>query len=200
MSVGGVVLAAGRSARMGESKALLEIDGETFLERAIGILQGGGCGVVAVVLAAGDAGRRAGELARARGALAVENRLEAAEQIDSLRIGLAALPAEAEAAIALPVDHPLADAQTVAALIRTFHSSGAPIVRPVYRDRPGHPVLFARAVWEELADPDLAEGARDVVHRHAEEIRDVAIDDRGVTVDVDTPDDYLREVAPGGSP
>jgi molybdenum cofactor cytidylyltransferase len=149
MKVGGIVLAAGRSSRMGKSKALLDIDGETFLERAIGILLGGGCESVTVVLAPGEAAGRPGDLARARGAGPIENPLEGAEQIDSL---------------------------------------------PVYRDRPGHPVLFARAVWAELADSDLEEGARDVVHRHAEEIRDVAIDDRGVTVDVDTPDDYEREV------
>ena len=194
MKVGGIVLAAGRSSRMGKSKALLDIDGETFLERAIGILLGGGCESVTVVLAPGEAAGRPGDLARARGAGPIENPLEGAEQIDSLRLGLEALPDDAEAAIALPVDHPLANAATVAALIRTFRSTRAPIVRPVYRDRPGHPVLFARAVWAELADSDLEEGARDVVHRHAEEIRDVAIDDRGVTVDVDTPDDYEREV------
>lgn len=195
MSVGGIVLAAGRSSRMGESKALLEIGGETFLERAIGILLEGGCKTVAVVLAAGEASGRPGELARGRGARPVENPLENAQQIDSLRVGLEALPDDAEAAIALPVDHPLANAGTVAALIRTFRSSGGPIVRPVYHDQPGHPVLFARELWAELADPDLEEGARDVVHRHAEQIRDVAIDDRGVTVDVDTRDDYEREVA-----
>ena len=194
MKVGGIVLAAGRSSRMGKSKALLDIDGETFLERAIGILLGGGCESVTVVLAPGEAAGRPGDLALARGAEPIENPIEGAEQIDSLRLGLEALPNEAEAAIALPVDHPLANAATVAALIRTFSSTRAPIVRPVYRDRPGHPVLFARAVWAELADSDLEEGARDVVHRHAEEIRDVAIDDRGVTVDVDTPEDYEREV------
>jgi nicotine blue oxidoreductase len=198
MSVGGIVLAAGRSSRMGQPKALLEIEGRTFLERAIDTLREGGCDVVAAVLAAGEAGRRPGELARACGARPVENRLAEAQQIDSLRTGLEALPEDAEAAIVLPVDHPLANAHAVAALIRTFRSSGAPIVRPVYRDRPGHPVLFARVTWGELADPELAEGARDVVHRHAEEIRDVPIEDRGVIVDVDTPDDYQREVAPRG--
>ena len=194
MTVGGIVLAAGGSSRMGASKALLEIDDETFLERAIGILLEGGCETVAVVLAAGEASGRPGELARTRGARPVENTIENAEQIDSLRLGLEALPEDADAAIALPVDHPLANASTVAALIRTFRSSGAPIVRPVYHDHPGHPVLFAREVWAELADPGLDEGAREVVHRYAEEIRDVAIDDRGVTVDIDTPEDYEREV------
>jgi len=196
MSVGGIVLAAGGSARMGRSKALLEISGQTFLERAIDTLTAGGCKPVVAVLAGGEASGSAGQLARARGATAVENARAAAEQIDSLRLGLRALPHEVEAAVVLPVDHPLADADTVVALISAFHADRAPVVRPVYRDRPGHPVLFARQVWEELSDPDLERGARDVVHRHAAEIRDVPIEDRGVTVDVDTPADYGREVEP----
>lgn len=193
MRVAGVVLAAGRSERMGRSKALLEIGGETFLERAIGILADGGCADVVAVLGRGEAAGRAGTLARGRGADPVENP-RGGEQIDSLRVGLAAVPADAAAAVVLPVDHPLTDAGTVAALIAGFEASGAPIVRPVYRDRPGHPVLFARALWPELADPTLEGGARDVVHRHVAEIRDVVIEDRGVSVDVATPADYRREV------
>jgi len=196
MKVGGIVLAAGRSTRMGSSKALLEIEGRTFLERAIDILAGGGCEPVVVVLPDGVSAGRAGELARAGGAETVENPLAEAEQIDSLRVGLAALPEDVDGAVVLPVDHPLAGAETVRALVGAFAASGAPIVRPVYRDRPGHPVLFARAIWGELADPSLDRGARDVVHRHAGEIRDVPLDDRGIGVDVDTPDDYRREVGP----
>lgn len=196
MRVGGIVLAAGRSSRMGSAKALLEIEGRTFLERALGILAGGGCEPLVAVLPEGASAARPGELATAGGAKAVENPLPGAEQIDSLRVGLAALPEDVDAAVVLPVDHPLAGAETVRALVGAFVRSGAPIVRPVYRDRPGHPVLFARAVWGELADPTLDRGARDVVHRHAGELLDVPLDDRGVQVDIDTPDDYRREVEP----
>lgn len=196
MSVAGIVLAAGRSSRMGEPKALLRLHGETFLERAIDILAEGGCDSVSAVLAPGEAARQPGEIARRKGAIPVENPLPDAEQIDSLRVGLASLPDAVEAAVVLPVDHPLAEARTVREIIRAFRASGQPIIRPVYNDRPGHPVLFARALWEELAEPALDEGARDVIHAHAEEILDVAIGDRGVSVDIDTPDDYRREVGP----
>ena len=194
MRVGGVVLAAGRSSRMGRPKAMLEIEGETFLERAIAILATGGCQPVVAVLAPGPDAAGEAEIAAAAGAEAVTNTLPDAEQIDSLRVGLAALPPDLVAAVVLPVDHPLADAGTVRALVAAFASSGAPVVRPLYGDRPGHPVLFARATWAELAEPALERGARDVVHRHAGEVRDVPLDDRGVTVDVDTPDDYRRVV------
>ena len=194
MSVGGIVLAAGGSRRMGRPKAMLEIDGVTFLERAIRTLAAGGCDPVVAVLGEGEAEGTAGRIAQASGARPVENALAEAEQIDSLRIGLDALPEDAEAAVALPVDHPLASPAVVAALVHAFRSSGESIVRPVYRDRPGHPVLFARTIWKELAEPDLEHGARDVVHRHASEIRDVPLDDRGVVIDIDTPGDYQREV------
>lgn len=193
MSVAGIVLAAGRSSRMGEPKALLGAAGVTFLERAIDILMEGGCTAVAAVLGPGEVARRPGEIARRKGARPVENPRADAEQIDSLRIGLESLPETAEAAVVLPVDHPLAEARTVQELIRGFRAAGLPIVRPVYNDRPGHPVLFARALWKELAEPDLADGARDVVRRHAEEILDVTIGDRGVAVDIDTPEDFRRE-------
>lgn len=196
MSVAGIVLAAGRSSRMGEPKALLRVHGETFLERAIHILVEGGCEAVAVVLGPGEAAREAGRIARRLRAVPVENPRVDAEQIDSLRIGLESLPTDAEAAVVLPVDHPLAETRTVRELVRAFHASGLPIVRPVYNDRPGHPVLFARGLWDELAEPDRGEGARDVIHAHAEEILDVAIGDRGVSVDIDTPEDYRREVRP----
>ena len=56
------------------------------------------------------------------------------------------------------------------------------------------PHLHRRAIWKELAEPDLERGARDVVRRHAGEIRDVPLDERGVVVDIDTPGDYRREV------
>ena len=194
MSVAGIILAAGRSSRMGEPKALLCVGGGTFLDRAIDILMEGGCGPVVAVLGPGEAARRPGEIARRKGAVPVENPRADAEQIDSLRVGLTHLPDDAEAAIVLPVDHPLAEARSVRELIRAFRASGLPIVRPVYDDRPGHPVLFARGLWTELAEPDLTDGAREVVHRHAEEIFDVAIGDRGVAVDIDTPEDYRREV------
>lgn len=194
MSVAGIVLAAGRSSRMGEPKALLEVGGVTFLERAVGILQKGGCTTVTAVLAPGETGRRTGDIARRKGADVVENPRADTEQVDSLRIGLERLPQDADAAVVLPVDHPLAEARTVRELIRGFRASGQPIVRPVYHDRPGHPVLFGRAIWKELSAPDLGEGARDVIHAHAEEILDVAIGDRGVSVDIDTPEDYRREM------
>lgn len=189
--IAGIVLAAGRSTRIGRPKALLEIEGETFLARAVSALRQAGCDPVVAIVPQGE-GVRMGEIVENAGGRAVENPDPGAEQIDSLRIGLEEVGEGAEAAIVLPVDVPLAGADIVRALCEAWQARRAPIVRPVHEGRPGHPVLFARAVWPELQTHDLEHGARDVVHRHQAQIVEIQVDDAGVTVDVDTPEEYLR--------
>jgi molybdenum cofactor cytidylyltransferase len=193
-SVVGIVLAAGRSQRMGKPKPLLEIDGRTFLERAITTLLSGGCAPVIVVLSRSESAQAMREIAESAGAQPVENPNLESEPIDSLRIGLDAAPREARAAAVLPVDHPVVRGATVAVLLGAFESQGSIIVRPVFADRAGHPILLGRSIWDELAGPDLPEGMRTVVRRHAAEINDVTVNDPGVRTNIDTPDDYEREL------
>ncbi len=193
-SVVGIVLAAGRSQRMGEPKPLLEINGRTFLERAITTLLSGGCAPVIVVLSRCESAQAMREIAESAGAQPVENPNLESEPIDSLRIGLDAAPREARAAAVLPVDHPVVRGATVAALLGAFESHGSIIVRPVFAGQAGHPILLGRSIWDELAEPDLPDGTRTVVRRHAVEIDDVTVDDPGVRTNIDTPDDYEREL------
>lgn len=187
----GIVLAAGRSRRMGESKALLTVGGATFLSRAVAALRNGGCAPVVVVTAA-DAPAEAAE-AEAGGAVVVVNDRADAEQVDSLRLGLAALPDSAGAAVVLPVDHPLVRAATVTALVDAWRSAPDAIVRPVHGGTPGHPTLFPRSVWPALSGA-LPRGARSVVDDPGHVTVDVEVDDTGVTADVDTPEAYARWV------
>jgi molybdenum cofactor cytidylyltransferase len=60
----------------------------------------------------------------------------------------------------------------------------------VHGGRHGHPVLFARRLFGELSRTDLAEGARSVIHAHAAELAEVAVD--ALPVDVDTPEELRR--------
>ena len=192
--IAGIVLSAGRSSRMGSPKPLLELGGETFLARAVRVLREGGCDPVVVVLPPGEAGGAMGEIARSAGAVAVENPEPQAEPVDSLQIGLGEMEDVTAAAVVLPVDVPVAGAAAVRALIAAWRERPAPIARPVHGGKPGHPVLFARAVWEELSAPDLRHGARDVVHRHHAEILEVEVGDPGVLVDIDTQQEYARRI------
>ncbi len=186
--IAGIVLAGGRSIRMGRPKATLAAGDMTFLERVVRTLSEGGCDEVVVVLNTEDA--RITSLASSAGATATRGGGADSEQVESLRAGLRALPRGVEAAVVLPVDHPLVQPATVAILIGAFKRGGAPVVRVSHAGRPGHPVLFSSAVFDELLEGDLPHGARTVIRAHAGALDEVEVEDAGVLVDVDTPGEY----------
>jgi len=179
---------------MGEPKALLEIGGVSFLDRVVAALGGGGCAEVWVIVGPGaqEEARRIAAAARALGARVAHNERADAQQIDSLRVGLHAVPAEARAALVCPVDCPTVRSETVATLLAAFAVRGAPIVRPSFNGRTGHPALFSRAVWPALLSDPLPEGARSVIAAYAGETEVIEVPDAGILGDIDTPADYLR--------
>jgi molybdenum cofactor cytidylyltransferase len=91
-----------------------------------------------------------------------------------------------------PVDIPMIRPSTIRRVIERWKETRAVIVRPVVGTRHGHPVLFDRAVFDELRQAPITEGARAVVHAHASDVVNVPVDDEGCLVDVDTPGDYAR--------
>jgi len=196
-----LVLAAGKSSRMGRTKALLSLgsSGETFLHRIIRVLREGGADAVVVVIG-GDAAAVRASLPRDDVQIsAVENPRYEEGQLSSLLAGLAAVEqrhADVEAVMMTLVDLPLISAATVRAVRETFLANpGAPLVRPRRGGRHGHPVIFNRSIFGELRRADPSTGAKPVVHAHAAEEVDVDVDDEGAFIDIDTPDDYERLIA-----
>lgn len=179
---------------MGRDKALLPVPGGTwFLSRlATALLEGGCTEVVAVVGAAEPAIRAAVE----RDALPVHllrNPDPSRGQLSSLHEALDWLARRSPGGVLVaPVDLPMIAPGTVRGVIAAWHRSAAPIVRPSWRGRHGHPVLFGAPVLPELRAADLTGGARAVVRAHAAEICDVEIDDPGAYLDIDTPGDYRK--------
>ena len=75
-----------------------------------------------------------------------------------------------------------------------FNSTRGPIVRARYQGRNGHPVVFSRAMFDELRRADPLVGAKAVLRAHREAIVEVDVDDPGVAGDIDTPTDYEQLV------
>ena len=191
--VPGVILAAGRSTRMGRAKALLPCtaDGETFVRRLARTLSAGGVQEVLVVGRADAVDLRNEVAAMAAPVRFVENAGADAGQLSSVIAGLDAADAPGTRGLLVtPVDAPLITAGTVAALLGVFGSTGAPIVRAVYRGKHGHPVVFSRAVFDDLRRADPEAGAKAVLRAHERAIVNVEVDDPGVVSDVDTREDY----------
>jgi molybdenum cofactor cytidylyltransferase len=190
-------LAAGRSLRMGRAKALLPCgpSGLTFVRRLAQALHDGGLEEVLVVGRVDDGALRAEVDGLPVPARYVENPGADGGQLTSVLAGLAVADRPGVTGLLVtPVDAPLIAPATVAALIASFGTTHAPIVRAVHNGRHGHPVIFARATFQELRRADLSIGARAVVRAHAGEVVEVEVADPAVLGDVDTPGDYETQI------
>jgi molybdenum cofactor cytidylyltransferase len=193
--VAGIILAAGRSTRMGRSKALLLApDGRTFVARLAETLFEGGVDAPLVVGRADDDPLRSEVETIGCGVSFVVNAAaDEGGQLSSLLAGLdqADRPG-VQAVMVVPVDAPLVTADTVATLIATFSATGAAIVRARHQGWNGHPVIFSRAMFDELRRADPEVGAKAVVRAYPAATVYVDVNDAGVIGDVDTPEDYRK--------
>jgi len=192
----GLVLAAGRSSRMGRAKAMLPLDvGDTFLTRIVRTFLEAGVDDVIVVV--GHEGQMIARSFAESGwpARFVLNHEYDRGQLSSLVAGLGLVDRPGvQAVLMTPVDVPLFSAATVRAVVARYRETGAAIVRPTSGARHGHPLLIDRALFDELraADPEL--GPKPVVRAHATALGDLPIADEGAFLDIDTVEEYERAI------
>jgi molybdenum cofactor cytidylyltransferase len=193
----GIILAAGASSRMGRPKALLPIGGDTFVTRVCRTLLEAGIGDLVVVAGAEHAAIAAAVDGAGLRVRIVENPRREDGQLSSVLAGLAVADRPGvDAVLVHLVDAPLVRPETARAVLDAFLRTHAPIVRPAVGGRHGHPVLFARRVFDDLRRADLAIGAKAVVQAHAAEVCNVPVDDEGACRDIDTPEDFARLAGP----
>ena len=196
MLVPGLILAGGRSSRMGSPKPILPVDRkDTFLTRLIRTLQSAGVDEVVVVVSVD------GPLDAIKSALRelpysiriVENPTPQNGQLSSLQCGLNVLDRPGVDGILMTlVDLPLVSPKTVRTLLDIYKKTRAPIVRPSRLDGTahGHPVIFDRKLFDELRLASVKAGAKPIVRAYESEIVNVSVEDEGAFIDIDTPTDY----------
>jgi molybdenum cofactor cytidylyltransferase len=193
--IAGVLLAAGRSSRMGaESKLLLPhpVDQRPLLWHAAqSVLALGLIDVVVVVRPDLPA------LAAALAGLPVRivpNAEYAQGMATSLRVGIAALGPDALAALVVLGDTPEVDPAVFAALLAAYQAEGRPMTLPVYDGIPGPPTLFSRAAFPALAQLTGDQGGRRIMVAHPDWVTRVPLPLALIPRDIDTPDDYRAYV------
>jgi len=199
--VPGVILAGGASSRMGSPKALLADDlGQPFVVRLVRAMAEAGLREVVVVTGYEHDSIVAALAAHVTSPVqVVRNDDPARGQVSSLWTAMDEVcRPETEAIAVMLVDVPLVAPATIRTVVDAWRSSRAPIVRPAVGPRRGHPVVFDRAVFEELRQAPLDIGARAVVRAHARDILDVPVADTGCLKDIDTPRDYETYVRRDG--
>ena len=204
-----IVLAAGRSSRMGDLKPLLEVEGRTLLEWAVGAFAG--ASVDDVIVVTGHQGDEVAAVAARVGAVAVANPGFDDGMFSSVRAGVEALDPGVERFFLLPADVPLVRPETVGRLARAalprLDGDGAAgrapeVLYPAVAAVTGHPPLIAASLRAEIlaygpAGP--AGGLRALLMGHIACSAIVEVDDHGVLLDADTPEDLvlIRERAAG---
>lgn len=193
-----IVLAAGKSTRMGRPKATLPLAAETFLSRIVRTFHHAGVDDVVVVVGHEAQAIMASLSHAGVSARFVLNPDYESGQFSSLLKGLDAVDtAEVSGALVTLVDVPLVTAATVRAVIERYQRTHAPIVRPTRGLEHGHPVLIERSIFGEIRAADPPGGAKPVIRAYASPAGDFDVADEGAFLDIDTPEVYERVIAEG---
>lgn len=200
--ISAIVLAAGESKRMGRPKQLLEWGGKTLLRHVLKSLLSSAADEVILVL-----GHEAEAIKKSLPAFPIKIAINPDYRqgmASSLRQGLLAMHPGSDAFLVLLADQPGIGPEIINRLIQEFQRAdpGRGIVRPVYRGRPGHPVLIGARYLQEALQLQGDVGARQILMNHPEDILEIDVDQDAVLEDIDTPEDYrkyTRRAGPGKS-
>ena len=173
--VSGLVLAAGASTRLGQPKQLLPFGGTTLLGHVVDEARAAAAldEVVVVIGGAADEVRRRVDFAGAR---VVENPAFGDGCATSYRTGLAAMDARAEAVVILLGDQPGVEHAVIDRVVDEWRRKRDRITLARYQGREGHPLVFARALFDQLAALRGDKAAWKIVDAHRDWMRHVSID------------------------
>jgi molybdenum cofactor cytidylyltransferase len=187
-----IILAAGKSERMGTNKLLLPFHGKPMINKVIDHVQQSEVDHIWIVLGA----FRDDMLAAIRD-LPVNHCFNADYEqgmFTSVQCGFRNMPSSADAAIVYLGDQPMIPAEVTRKIIRAFGQSDKGILIPVYRGRKGHPVLIAKK-YKVIIDTLFApEGMHTFMEKYREDILEVEVQTPGILRDIDTKQDYKNEI------
>lgn len=186
-----VILAAGKSTRMKENKLLLKINRETLIEHVVKTATESVVDEVVVVL--GYEAQKVKERLAGLGCRVVTNENYEKGQSESVKVGLAAVSAGAEAVMFLPADVALIDAQSINKVANEYSRSKSPIVIASHQRQSGHPILIDRALFPEVSGVNEETlGLKAVINRHRTEVKHVEVGTENVLIDIDTQEEVNK--------
>jgi CTP:molybdopterin cytidylyltransferase MocA len=172
---------------MGAPKPLLPVQGRPAVMRCLECLHS--AGVAEIVLVVNPEG---GDIVTAAKDIPVRvavNERPVSDMAASVMAGLALVDRDATGVMVCLCDHPLIRPETFESMISAHSRTPGAIIIPVYRGRKGHPTLFPRLDLEDLGTHATL---RDVIGRHRAKISLLDVEDEGVILDMDTPEDYRK--------
>jgi CTP:molybdopterin cytidylyltransferase MocA len=187
----GIILAAGESQRIGSPKALLKIGGETFANRIAGIMRDVGIHNILLV-----AGLHRDEIANdSKEYHVLFNPDYSLGQFSSLQRGVRNLPTGTRQVLVWPVDMPLVRKDTVEKLIAG--SLQQPLILPTFSGKKGHPVIYNSQALLRILTMKPSQTGKELVAHFEGRLAQIEVDDPGILIDIDTPEDYQKYIKRG---
>jgi xanthine dehydrogenase accessory factor len=188
--ISAIVLAAGGSTRMGTPKPLVLINGRPLLDYVLRMVRGSHIDDIVVVLGPeADRVRQAISVDRAR---TIVNDAYQEGMSTSIRAGVRAADPRSDGLLIVLGDQPFVASKTLDDLIARRDESHAKILIPTYEGHRGNPVLLDRSLSSEVQEITGDQGCRAIFGRHRDGILEVPVDDPGILVDLDTPEQISR--------
>lgn len=182
-----IILAAGFGRRL-ESigpKPLLECKRRSFVEIAVGsAIAAGFFPIILVTNKQFEAFIR--EL-RLPVKIAINGRPERG-MLSSILTGMDLLPTNSDGFLLCPIDYPLVKPETFHHLFEAYQFEPDCILKPVYLQKSGHPVIFPCLLYDELHQIPENEGARYVLRKNPSAVRNMPVDDPGILININTPE------------
>jgi len=185
--VAAIILAAGRSRRMGKFKPLLRFGNKTVIESSVSNLRAAGVAEIVVVL--GHHAEDVREQLKSASVVFVTNPNPDSEMSASIVLGVDALTDIARAVLITPADYPAIHPETIRLLIEKWRG-GAKLIQPDFEGKGGHPVLIDLSYRDELLRLDPHSGLRGFFNKHRAEVFRLAVKSPFVARDMDTWEDY----------
>ncbi len=201
VKVAAVILAAGSGARLGGvAKALIRVDGTPLVERLIATVRG--AGITDVLVVTGEHHDAIAQVIAPTGARVIRNTDVARGQGGSVRLGLLAADAHADAVMILLCDQPLLTSTDLMDLVDAFgrRTLGEFVVPRIGGSRRGNPVLASRVVVQTILNSDRYTACRDYMDAHPQAVAYMDTGNDHYVVDMDVPQDLVTVQARlGGS-
>jgi molybdenum cofactor cytidylyltransferase len=191
--ISGILLAAGESSRMqGSFKPLLKWGKRTVIGECVHQMRNSQLAEIFVVL-----GHRELEIRQTLSGSGVQyaiNEDYRRGMLSSIKVGLASLSPNEDAALIALVDQPMIAKEIIDTLINAFNAGAKGIALPTYEGKHGHPIIISARYFEEIMqlDEDSPEGLRLFIDKHRNDTLEVPVPTQAVIEDIDLPEDYAR--------
>ncbi len=186
--VSAILLAAGKSTRMGEPKLLLPFGDGTVLSKTIDNVLG--CNVDEVIVVLGANVEKTRNIIADKPVKVVFNPDYSQGMSTSLICGLKQVSNRALRIMVALTDQPLIEKDTYNKLIKESLNSSKGITVPLFKAKRGNPIIFAARYRDEMLQLRGDVGGRELLKRHPEDVYEVAVDSGSIYINLNTMDDY----------